>query len=61
MKHLFTFVLLCLVSTGLAQKKFIQCGQMLDVATGKLVKEKTLVVEGNRILEVRDGYQDGTT
>jgi len=60
MKNLLTIILLCLVSTGLAQKKFIQCGQMLDVASGKLVKEKTLVIEGNRILEVRDGFQDGT-
>ena len=51
MKNLLTFILLAFVSTGLAQKKFIQCGQMLDVSSGKLVKEKTLVIDGNRILK----------
>ena len=61
MKNLLTLIMLGLISTGLAQKKFIQCGQMLDVASGKLVKEKTLVIEGNRILELRDGYVVGTT
>jgi imidazolonepropionase-like amidohydrolase len=60
MKYLIAFLLAAFVSTGHAQKKYLQCGQLLDVQSGRLLKEKTLVVEGNRILEVRDGFGQGT-
>ena len=39
-----------------AQKTYLYCGQLIDVQHLKVVKEKTIVVEGNKIVEVLDGY-----
>ena len=59
MRQLLTILMLCWVLTGMAQKQYLQCGQLLDVERGTLLSEKTLVIEGKQILEVLDGYQQG--
>ncbi|MDM9630372.1 metal-dependent hydrolase family protein [Robiginitalea aurantiaca] len=59
MKYTITLLLFCIGFTSLAQKTYVQCGQLLEVSSGKMLKEKTLVLEGNRILELLDGYQQG--
>ena len=39
---------------------FVQVGRLLaDPATGVVQRDKTLVIEGNRIVEVRDGFVGG--
>jgi imidazolonepropionase-like amidohydrolase len=44
------------VSPG-AETTFVQVGRLLaDPATGVVQRDKTLVIEGNRIVEVRDGF-----
>ena len=61
MKHflcILSFTLL--VTTGQAQKTYLQCGQLIDVRQLKVLKEKTIVIEGNKILDIVDGYQSGT-
>ena len=50
-----------LVITGQAQKTYLQCGQLIDVKQLQVLKEKTIVIEGNKILDILDGYQSGTT
>ncbi|MDG1571071.1 amidohydrolase family protein [Robiginitalea sp. M366] len=55
----FTLVVALLATWGYGQKQYLQCGHILDVEKGRLQAEKTLVVEGNRILEILDGYQEG--
>ena len=45
----------CFLTTQ-AQKTYLYCGQLIDVQHLKVVKEKTIVVEGNKIVEVLDGY-----
>ena len=42
-----------------AQKQYLQCGSVFDPVAGNLVAEQTIVVEGNRILEVQDGFRSG--
>ena len=62
MKHflcILSFTLL--VITGQAQKTYLQCGQLIDVKQLQVLKEKTIVIEGNKILDILDGYQSGTT
>ena len=44
-----------------AQKTFLHCGQLIDVEHLKVLKEKTIVVEGNKIVEVVDGYAKAGT
>jgi len=61
MKHfLFTFCFALLVFAGQAQKTYLQCGQLIDVRQLQVLKEKTIVIEGNKILDIVDGYQSGT-
>jgi len=39
-----------------AQKTYLHCGQLIDVKQLKIVKEKTVVIEGNKIVDILDGY-----
>jgi len=44
-------------------KKAILCGQLVDVTNGKVLKERTILIEGNKIVAVRRGFErpaDGT-
>ena len=43
-----------------AQKTYLQCGQLIDVRQLQVLKEKTIVIEGNKSLDILDGYQSGT-
>lgn len=57
MKKLFFLILIASVHlTSSAQKTFIQCGKLVDAKTAKLLTAKTIVVEGNKIVEILDGY-----
>lgn len=61
MKHfLFSVSFAVLVISGQAQKTYLQCGQLIDVRQLQVLKEKTIVIEGNKITDVLDGYQSGT-
>ncbi|MGB3143592.1 MAG: amidohydrolase family protein [Maribacter sp.] len=55
------FVLLFVGLTASAQDTYLQCGQILDVKSGKLLSEKTIVVSGNKIKSILNGYVSGTT
>jgi hypothetical protein len=62
MKKIFLFLLIACIQLNIsAQKTFIQCGKLVDSKTAKLLTTKTIVVEGNKIVEVIDGYASGTT
>lgn len=61
MRHLLSFFICCLISFfAQAQKTYLQCGQLVDVVHLKLLKEKTIIIEANKILDVVDGYVEGT-
>ncbi|MEO6818643.1 MAG: amidohydrolase family protein [Ginsengibacter sp.] len=45
---------------AMAQKTYIQCGKMLDVVSGTTKPTMTIVVEGKRIVDVKEGYVAGT-
>ncbi len=55
------FVLLFVGLTASAQDTYLQCGQILDVKSGKLLSEKTIVVSENKIKSILNGYVSGTT
>ncbi|GAA0194492.1 amidohydrolase family protein [Fulvivirga kasyanovii] len=56
------FLISCLLFfTGIAinlhaQKTFIHCGQLIDGKNDKVMKEMTIVVEGDKIVKVEKGY-----
>ena len=39
-----------------AQDLYLHCGSVVDVDQGKVMKEMTLIVRGNKILSVKKGY-----
>ena len=47
---LFSTVLLC------AQKTYLHCGSVIDVASGKTLSQKTIIVSGETIESIKDGY-----
>lgn len=58
-KCLFLLVLL-IARTVIAQDIYVQCGTVLDTQTGKLATEKTLVISGNKIKSVQNGFTKGS-
>jgi imidazolonepropionase-like amidohydrolase len=55
-KILFFFLLLFSITIVSAQRTYILCGKLIDTKTGKIATKKTIVVEGNKISKVYNGY-----
>ena len=58
-KFLFIISLFSLTSIA-AQDLFLQCGSIVDTQSGKILKEKTIVVSGNKILSIQNGFVTGS-
>ncbi len=56
MKHLLFLLCLMFCLTINAQEKYLHCGKLIDTNTGKIKKEMTVVVSGNKIKNVITGY-----
>lgn len=59
MKHIFTFLFLILGCSLFSQETYLHCGSIFDVASGKMLSEKTIIVSGNKIKAIADGYTNG--
>ena len=57
----FTFVTIVFLIVGQlnAQQTYLHCGAVMDVQTGKLQKEKTIIVDGEKIVGIENGYKNG--
>jgi imidazolonepropionase-like amidohydrolase len=55
-----TAALLLLSGAAQAQKTYLHCGRLLDVRSGKLLSQQTIVVEHDRIVAVQSGYTSGS-
>ncbi|PWU03716.1 MAG: amidohydrolase [Bacteroidetes bacterium] len=44
------------LSTAFSQKTFIWCGTLIDAISNQPQSSKTIIIEKNKIVEVRDGY-----
>lgn len=47
---------LFLSSWVIAQKTYIHCGKLIDAVANTPLMEKTIIVEGNKIVDIKDGY-----
>ena len=54
-----TAALLLAAPAAFAQKTYLHCGRLLDVRSGKLLSQQTVVVEKERIVAVQSGYTSG--
>ncbi|WP_405573418.1 amidohydrolase family protein [Winogradskyella sp. Asnod2-B02-A] len=48
-------VLLCALSLT-AQNTYLHCGKIIDTKSGRIVNEKTIVVSGDKIISIENGY-----
>lgn len=44
-----------------SQNTYIHCGKLIDTQNGRILTEKTIVVSGNTIISVQDGYVNPTS
>ena len=56
MKKIFTFLLFVVSAMLFSQNTYIHCGKLIDTQNGRVLTEKTIVVSGNTIQSVQDGY-----
>ncbi|MGB7394098.1 MAG: amidohydrolase family protein [Pricia sp.] len=60
MKNLLFYIFLITTATLSAQDTYLQCGQIIDTESGKVLSEKTVVVSGNKIKSIEDGFTAGS-
>lgn len=60
MKHIATLLAIFLAIPALAQQTYIQCGRLIDGKSNSVQTEMTIIVESNKIIDVRKGYQSGS-
>ena len=51
-----SILLLLASSVAFSQQTYLHCGAIFDSPRGKLLKEQTIVVEGNKIIQLQKGY-----
>ncbi|MFP4847046.1 amidohydrolase family protein [Winogradskyella sp. PE311] len=56
MKALLRILLLFFTVAISAQNTYIHCGKLIDTKSGKVLKDKTIVVSGNKIISVTEGF-----
>lgn len=56
MRMIMVFLLFITTHFLQAQKTFIHCGQLIDVKSGQVLKEMTIEVEANKIINIVKGY-----
>ena len=59
-KILFSIVFLMISLESISQKTYLHCGQLIDVLRTEVKKDKTIIVQGNKILAILDGYVQPT-
>jgi len=60
MKTLFQLALILCTAVVVAQDTYLHCGSIVDTESGKSLKEKTIVVSGNKIVRIENGYIIGS-
>ncbi len=56
MKNLIILFFLTQIFVGFAQDIYLHCGQLIDTEKGEVFTEKTIVVSGNKIKSIENGY-----
>ncbi len=52
----FAVLLLSFVSSAQSITTYLHCGKLVDTRSGKVLNQKTIIVSGNRIVSVENGY-----
>ncbi len=57
MKKIFTLLIIC-SSNLYSQEIYIHAGKIFDSKSGKVIENKTVIIEGNNITSIRNGFID---
>lgn len=60
MKGSFLFLFFLVVGLANAQDTYLHCGKILDMESGKILDEKTIVVSEGKIKSIQNGYVTGS-
>ncbi|OUS00383.1 amidohydrolase [Flavobacteriales bacterium 33_180_T64] len=61
MKKVLQFIILLLTISVIGQNTYLHCGKLIDTKNGKTLSQKTIVVSGDKIIAVENGYIDAKT
>jgi imidazolonepropionase-like amidohydrolase len=56
MKKVLQLMILLLTTSVIGQNTYLHCGKIIDTKTGKVLTEKTIIVSGNKITAIENGY-----
>ncbi|WP_299164357.1 amidohydrolase family protein [uncultured Eudoraea sp.] len=59
MKKLFFLIAIVYTLGSFGQKTYLHCGNLMDVQTGNVLSQKTIVISENKIIEIQNGYVSG--
>jgi len=60
MKKLLLLIAVLFTQLAFAQKTYIQCGKLIDGMANTAQSQVTLIIEGNKITDIKKGYVAGT-
>lgn len=60
MKNLLSLMILLVFFGSNAQDIYLQCGKLVDTKSGEVLSERTIVVSGNKIVKIEDGFVNPT-
>jgi len=55
-RALLVFTFLLLVANAVAQRSIIHCGKLIDVKNKKLIENVSVIIEGNKIVDIAIGF-----
>src|ERR1700761_8374864 len=58
-KKFYFIILLFFSASAFAQKTYIQCGKLIDGISNTAQTEVTIIVQGDKIIDIQKGYQNG--
>lgn len=59
MKYILTIFFSFTTILCIAQDTYLHCGKLIDTKAGKIDTEKTIVISGNKIIKIENGYITG--
>ncbi|MFD2915645.1 amidohydrolase family protein [Psychroserpens luteus] len=61
MKRVLQLIILLLTISVTGQDTYLHCGKVIDTKNGTILKEKTIIISGNKIVSIENGYVNGKT
>lgn len=61
MKRVLQLIILLLTISVTGQDTYLHCGKVIDTKNGTILTEKTIIISGNKIVSIENGYVNGKT